>query len=114
MTSAAEAGSAAALRRRRVRTAGGATGLLLAAVGLALVVRYLSSLPDEGTDAIGMLALCCILMAVFCVLAAITLLIVGLRRPAEWQLRSAAWYPDPDGAGGLRYWDGTRWSDRTP
>lgn len=26
----------------------------------------------------------------------------------------AGWYPDPDGAGGQRYFDGTQWTDRTP
>lgn len=25
----------------------------------------------------------------------------------------AAWYPNPDGTGGLRYWDGQRWTEHT-
>lgn len=107
------AGSTSSRRRRRVRAAVGAVGLLLAAFGLGLVLRYVSSLPDEGTDANGMFALSCGLMAVFCVGAAITLLVHGFRKPAEWQLRSAAWYPDPSGRG-LRYWDGTSWTDHRP
>lgn len=27
---------------------------------------------------------------------------------------TAGWYPDPDGSGGQRYWDGGAWSDRGP
>src|SRR6185437_13126862 len=25
----------------------------------------------------------------------------------------AGWYPNPDGTGGLRYWNGTRWTEHT-
>jgi Protein of unknown function (DUF2510) len=35
-----------------------------------------------------------------------------LAPPPEMPIRPADWYPDPEGIGQNRYWDGTKWTDR--
>jgi hypothetical protein len=49
-------------------------------------------------------------------LTGVVLLVVGIVRRGRRQDVAApapGWHPDPSGGGGLRYWDGARWTEHT-
>ena len=71
------------------------------------------SLPEDGTDGDGMLALSLFGLAIAALGTALLLLSYALWRRLRAPRPEATpmWCPDPWRQGRLRYWDGTAWTD---
>jgi Protein of unknown function (DUF2510) len=88
-------------------------------VGAALGTVLMARTPLGHTDSRGMLMMSFASMFFMGLVAMTVALIMASQgashnrrtHPVARHLPSAGWYPDPNGRQGLRYWDGSQWTE---